>query len=90
MGARTANAMRVQRSYERRKLGTRVFNLELDEVALTEALTETGILDPSQAEHQAAIEQAAATMVEMMMMILPLLDDPRGARGTRESGRKKE
>jgi hypothetical protein len=67
MHTRSANAKRVHRTYVRRKTGTRVFQIEADEVALAEKLIEARLLDPVLADDCAAVEKAAIQLIRIIL-----------------------
>jgi hypothetical protein len=61
----TANAIRVQRHYQRRKAGRVVLPIEVDEDLLAERLIEAGLLHWHEAEDREAITRATERIIKI-------------------------
>ena len=61
----SANARAVMRRYYRRKQGKVVLQVEVDEIALATALSESRLLDPNLADDRTALAEATARLLEI-------------------------
>jgi hypothetical protein len=67
------SAARTRHWYARRKAGRAVYRLELDQADLETLLVSAGVLELSGADQHAAVEQALARLIAVMIE-----DDRRG------------
>jgi hypothetical protein len=62
---RSANALRVSRAYQRRRVGVAVLPIEVDVVALADVLIEAQLLDPNMADNRTALAKATTRLIEI-------------------------
>jgi hypothetical protein len=62
---RSANAIRVSRAYQRRRAGLAVLPIEVDAVALADALIEARLIDPNMVDDRTALAKATARLLEI-------------------------
>ena len=66
--AQTQGAIRFRRHYQRRRSGRCVLAIEVDPVALADALVADLLLDPNNADNKAAITKALERMIELYLL----------------------